>query len=262
MNTKPFVRVLGSADWLQTPGNDGSCYSLSDRILIDTGSAAGLTLINEGIDPVNLSTICFTHMHADHCIGLLQLLLYWRIKRGSLSDLTIAGPAPSVRMQVYRAFEYVFHDSHDITQEAPGMPRILELHGGEGLETPEYRVETIDADHACPGLCYRFTHKETGHVACFSGDTQYREAFGPFFRDADLLVHEASGGAGPINPEGNRISRHSSAHEAVRVARESGAKRMLLTHTYEPRREAALAAARGLISIPVDWAMPCHVFEF
>ncbi len=262
MNSEPFVRVLGSADWMQTPGNDGACYALSDRILIDTGSAAGLTLIDEGIDPVSLPTICFTHMHADHCIGLLQLLLYWRIKRGSLEGLTIAGPAPSVRMQVYRAFEYVFHDSHDITSEVPGMPRILELHDGDAFETPEYRAQVVDSDHACPGLCYRFTHKETGHAACFSGDTRYRDAFGPFFQDADLLVYEASFGAGPIDPEKNRVCKHSSAQEAARAAREANVKRLLLTHTILPRREGAVEAARSQLSIPVDWAQPLSVFPF
>lgn len=262
MEDRPFLRVLGSADWLQSPGNDGSCYSLSDRILIDTGSAAGLTLIDEGIDPVQLDTICFTHMHADHCIGLLQLLLYWRIKRCSLEELTIAGPAPSVRMQFQRAFEYVFHDAHDVTQELRGMPRILELHDGDSFSTPQYDVQVIDSDHACPGLCYRFIHKGTEHAACFSGDTRYREAFGPFFSGAELLVYEASFGAGPIAPESNAVCKHSSAQEAARVAREAGAKRLLLTHTYEPKREAALEAARAQLSIPVDWAMPRTVFPF
>ena len=110
--------------------------------------------------------------------------------------------------------------------------------------------------------CYRFTHRGTGRTACFSGDTRYREAFGPFFRDTELLVYEASFGAGPIAPEANAICKHSSAQEAARVAREAGAKRLLLTHTVLPRREAALEAARAQLSIPVDWAMPRTVFPF
>ncbi len=262
METKPFLRVLGSADWLPTQDNDGSCYSVGDELLIDTGWSAAVNMINHGMDPLQMKTICFTHMHADHYMALPQFLLYWRIKERSLEGLTIVGPAPTIRAAFERAFTYVFHDSHDVTKEVLGLPRIVALHDGDIFETGDYTMTVCDSLHAVPGLCYRIQHRPTGHTIGFSGDTNYRPEYGLFFKDCDLLVHESSFGPGPMDPEANRICKHSSAQEAARVAREANVKRLLLTHSLVDRRETSVAAAQAQLSIPVGWAEPYRVFPF
>ena len=78
----------------------------------------------------------------------------------------------------------------------------------------------------------------------------------------DLLLHEASFGGGPVDPVENARCRHSSALEAVKICTEGQVKRLLLTHAYEPKREAALAAARAGLTIPVGWAIPGNVYPF
>ena len=112
-----------------------------------------------------------------------------------------------------------------------------------------------------PGLCYRITDKATGRTVGLTGDTYYQAKYGAFFRGVDLLVHECSYGPGPLDDFAT-VCRHSSAREAADVANESGARRLMLTHTYEPKREAALAEARRRTSIPVLWATPFTPVEF
>lgn len=143
-----------------------------------------------------------------------------------------------------------------MTAECKGLPLIVPLHDGDGYETEHYRISVCDSDHAAPGLCYRFEHKRTGHAAGFTGDTRYRPEFGGFFKGCDLLIHEASFGAGPLDPERNRICKHSSAQEAARVAQEAQVKRLLLTHAHCSHREAAVSAAQARLSIP--WAGRNH----
>lgn len=262
MTINPFLRVLGSADWLPTPDNDGASYTINDEILVDTGWSGAVNLINHDIDPLQLKTICFTHVHADHYMALPQFLLYWRIKTGSLEGLTLVGPAPTIRAAFERAFVYVFHDSLDVTREVKGLPHIVELHDGDTYQIKNHTIEVCDSSHAVTGLCYRITHKPTGHVLGITGDTEYRSEFGTFFQNCDLLVHEASFGAGPINPEANRLCKHSSAQEAVRVAKESGAKQLLLTHSYVSRRMESVAAAQSQLKIPVAWAEPYCIYPY
>ena len=48
----------------------------------------------------------------------------------------------------------------------------------------------------------------------------------------------------------------------MQVCREADARRLMLTHTYEPKREAALEEARKRVGVPVEWAMPYHTFDF
>ncbi|MDO4741284.1 MAG: hypothetical protein Q4A66_11490, partial [Eubacteriales bacterium] len=86
--------------------------------------------------------------------------------------------------------------------------------------------------------------------------------YGAFFRGCDLLLYECSMGRGPVDPAANEKCRHSSAYEAAQVAKEAGAKRLVLTHAPLPNRMPALEQARELLDIPVDWAEPFAVFDF
>lgn len=258
--TQPFVRVLGSADWHPTKNNDHSCYTLCDKILIDACPSAMMALLNQDVDPIQVSTICFTHLHADHYMGLPALLLHWRVRTSSLGGLTIVGPKATVRAAVERAMHFVFHDSRDVCAEIAEFPNIVELEGDSVYETEEFRIAAMDSDHAVPGLCYSITHKASGKTVGFTGDTRYLPAFGTFFKDADLLLHECSFGGGPL-PEGNAVCRHASAQEAVQVCKEANVKRLLLTHTHEPKRKSALTVAKAGLDIPVEWAIPYQTFE-
>lgn len=259
---QPFVRVLGSADWLQTRRNDHSSYTVNDRIMVDACSGIVQNLLEQEVDPIELSTICFTHMHADHYMGLAPLLLYWRVRKGSFGEMTIIGPKATVRAGFERAVNFVFHDSRDFRAEVRELPTIVEIGGSGSYETGDFRIEAIDADHAVPALCYRLTDKKTGRCVGFSGDTRYLPGFGEFFRDVDMLVHEVSFGSTECTEENNGLCRHSSSFDAARVCRESGAKKLLCSHTTLTRREDALRVAKEHVNVPVEWAMPYNCFEF
>ena len=115
--TQPFLRVLGSADWHQTKGNDHSCYTVSDGILIDACPSVVTHLLGAGVDPIDIPTVCFTHMHSDHIMGLPPLLHYWRVcKDRDLSGLTIIGPKASVRDGVEKALAFLFGDAEGIAR--------------------------------------------------------------------------------------------------------------------------------------------------
>ena len=258
---EPFVRVLGSADWHQTAHNDHSCYTVSDRILIDACPSVVTQLQEAGVDPLDVHLVLVTHMHCDHYMGLAPLMHYWRVCRQTdLSGLTIAGPRETVQDYVDFTLRFVFRDKLDAC--VTRMPRILPLDEGDTLHHAGYAVHVHEADHAVPARSYRLVHEESGRSVGFTGDTRYQQSLPGFFRDVDLLLHEVSLGAGPVDPVHNAGCRHSSAQEAVRVCRESGARRLLLTHCYEGKRQTALDEARRLLDRSVDWAMPGSVFPF
>ena len=258
---EPFVRVLGTADWHQTAHNDHSCYTVSDRVLIDACPSVVTQLQEAGVEPLDVRLVLMTHMHCDHYMGLAPLMHYWRVCRQTdLSGLTIAGPRETVQDYVDFTLRFVFRDKLDAC--VTRMPRILPLGEGDTLHHAGYAVHVHEADHAVPARSYRLVHEESGRSVGFTGDTRYQQSLPGFFRDVDLLLHEVSLGAGPVDPVHNAGCRHSSAQEAVRVCRESGARRLLLTHCYEGKRQTALDEARRLLDRSVDWAMPGSVFPF
>ena len=260
-----FVRVLGSADWHQTAFNDHSCYTVDDKILIDACPSVVTQLLEHGVDPLDITTVCFTHMHCDHTMGLMPLFHYWRVCLNDTKDLsryTIIGPKATLKKTFDIVVSFIFGSSEELAQCVHKLPRFVELEGCSGLDIPGYHISTMDSEHAVPGLCYRIDNLETGHSVGFTGDTAYLEELPVFFENVDLLLHEASFGGVHITKEINRACRHSSAHEAVEVCKKGNVKRLLLTHAYEPKREAAIAAARRQLDIPVGWAVPHQTFEY
>ena len=97
-----------------------------------------------------------------------------------------------------------------------------------------------------------------GAVFVYTGDTNEIENLDRFAENADLLLADA----GLSSADWKLAAPHLSAAGCGRLARSASVKRLLLTHAYEPKREAALAAARAGLTIPVDWAIPGNVYPF
>ena len=259
--TASFVRPLGSADWLPTKGNDHSCYTLNDKVLVDCNAGVLMHILSLDKDPTEFDHIFFTHMHIDHCMGLASILHHWRVVKGDLGGLTIVGPAATVREQVMLTLKYTFHDNKDMMKDIKRLPNIVEVSGDGTYENDDFTVAYTDADHAVPGLCYVFTDNNTGKTIGFSGDTMYMPKFTDFFRNIDLLVYECSYGGGPLDD--NVVNcRHSSSREAAQVVNEAGAKALMLTHATEHKREGAIIEAGKRTDVPIYWALPFKKVEY
>ncbi len=259
MSSQAYVRILGASDATAGTACDHSCFTVGDRILVDVCPTATLSLLAAGIDPASLEAICFTHLHSDHCMGLAPLLEHIWFKRRSLSHLKIYGPAATL-CRVYEAVQtfFVACDSHG--NRLSPEPQLIPVEGDTRFDLCGFSVATMDSHHAVPGLCYTFTDTTTGKRIGATGDTCYLPAFADFFRDADLLLHECSYGAGPL-PEGNARNRHSSAREAIRVADEANVRHLLLIHCRAEWRADAIAYAAANAPCPSDWATPGQIFH-
>ena len=219
-------------------------------------------LLDSDVEPTQIPFLCFTHMHADHDLGLAPLVHYWRIVNNKdLSGLTIIGPKATLEGTVNRMMNFVYYGA-DVSRFITKMPQLLPVERNGEIQIPGFSIRYMDSYHSTPGLCYRIQDTQTGHTIGLSGDTQYMDSLPEFFSHVDLLVHECSFGAGPVDPVANQACHHSSALEAARVCQEAQVSRLLLTHTFAPKRDAALAAARERLGIPVEWAQPYCVFPF
>ncbi|MEG0767856.1 MAG: MBL fold metallo-hydrolase [Clostridia bacterium] len=260
MPQAPYLRVLGSCDWLPGPQNDGACYTLSDHLLIDTGWHADAEICDAGLDFCRLSAILLTHYHADHLLGLPALLMRWRILRGGFQGLTLAGPAECLTEAFQHAHALIAFGDEDVRAMPP--PRLIPLHPGDIFEINGEQIRCERALHPVPALSYCITHRATGHRIGLSGDTAYQATHAALFQNVSLLVHECTQGEKIPDPLHVTCAHHSTALDAARMANACNAQHLLLTHARTTRKAGSLQAAAQIASCPIAWAEPGQIFPY
>lgn len=243
---KTEVTFLGTDSVVPACGGDTASFVINRKYLVDTGWYGALRMGCYGIDPLQLEALFLTHCHHDHYLGLPHLLFYMTMRASERPDrapLKIVGPAEDLERVVGLAQQFLQMERFPPVQYTP---ELIPLKAGEPLETEAFSLATCASVHPVPGLCYRFTDKNTNQVIAFTGDTAYDPAIVRHVQGADLLIHEASYGASPA-PAAN-ASLHSGAPDAARVAQEAGVQRLALLHCPQPKQAAALQAAQAIFA--------------
>lgn len=184
--------------------------------LVDCGGDAAHRMLASGLDPTALEAVVLTHAHPDH-IGGFPLLIEKLWLLGRRAPVPVFGPAPA--LDAARALFDVFD-----TRGWTGLPdRVYhEVALDPGTEVPvggPFRVTAARVDHPLPTIGLRV--EAGGTTVAYPCDTAPCPAAIDLARNADLLVHEASGAIPHV---------HSSAEEAAHVARAAGARRLVLVH--------------------------------
>lgn len=235
--------------------------------MFDCGEGTQRQMMRYGIS-FALEDIFFTHMHADHLLGVVGLMRTMALQ-GRTERLRLWGPRGSSRV-LKRAEAFGF--------ERTSFPvEIVEIEADQRLDRTGYSIAAFPVDHrGSASLGYALVEEErkgrfnpelarelgvpegpmwgmihrglavtlddgrviepavlvgakrTGRRVVITGDTRPSAATIDASRGADLLIHEATFG----DEEAPRAleTGHSTAREAAQVARAAGAKRLLLTH--------------------------------
>ena len=231
--------VLGSAAVLPERHRDTASFLIDGELLVDCGWRAVLGMVDLGLSPLSVRHVLFTHFHHDHYLGLPQLLFYkGHGARGVPSDLQVIGPKEQVSDVVERACRFLQAETFpDVVPKIDFLP----LEPNQTVFVGSWKLTTCKSIHPVPGLSYRI-ESEDGCSIVLSGDTAYNPELVNLARGADILVHEASYGA--KTPESN-ASGHAGGLDAAQVAKAAGVRRLLLVHTSDARRLAAVEAARS-----------------
>ena len=225
------------------PGEVQSCYlvrAAGRAICLDLGAGA-LNRLERHIRPESLDMLAISHLHPDHCADLFSLRVYMAWGPGRGQRIRLAGP-PGLRD---RLAAFAGEDGWD---EAFAFQDLRdgggELEVGDGVVLRHREVPHLPPTHA-------FRVEAAGRSVTYGADCGVCEELAELARGTGTLVAECSTGAEP-GPEG---LPHLSAAEAAVIANRAGAGRLLLTHCYpEHDRDEALAQARSVAAMPVEWA--------
>jgi ribonuclease Z len=263
------VVFLGTSGSMPTERRGSSCAVLRvgrDIVMFDCGEGAQRQMVRARVGFRRGTLVLVSHLHGDHVLGLPGLLQTMSLL-GRERRLDLYGPSGLVGY--VRAFSEALGGPtfpvilHEI--EEPGVVheddrlRVTAARSSHIVEGWSYSVE----EKPRPGrfhpdraralgvpegrLWHRLQHGgevevggrvvEPGMVAdpprrgrkvVYSGDTRPTAGLVELARGADVLIHEAT--FAEELAERARLDGHSTASEAAAVARDAGARLLVLTH--------------------------------
>ncbi|EKE19564.1 MAG: seceted metal-dependent hydrolase [uncultured bacterium] len=208
------MTFLGTNGWFSDKNGNTICTLLETRenyIVFDAGD--GLHKLNMHITKEKPVIIFLSHLHLDHLIGLHMLG-----NAGQLKSLKIYCPE-GTRSDLLKIFGHPFTASPD---EYDYPISIVEL--SEGIHNLDFGVECRQLFHADKTFGYRLMIEEK--IITHLCDTGACENANILAKNADIVIHECAMKPG----ENDSAWGHSGPERAALVAKESGAKKLFLTH--------------------------------
>ncbi len=254
----------------QPTGKRGlSCVCLSvegEVLMFDAGEGAQISYMKSGLGWNKKTRIFVTHMHGDHCIGIL----------GLLQTMTLQKRTKAVEIYGPEGIEDFVAANAGILNFGLSFP-IMVTTVGEGtvLDTGKYTVTACSAEHSIRAFSYCFIEKDRqgrffpekakklgvaegglwnrlqhgeevqvgdrtvtpsqvlgekrrGKKIGISGDTRPTQRLEEFFGRCDCLVFDSTF-SGELE-EKAKSTGHSTSSEAATLAKNAGVKKLILTH--------------------------------
>ena len=243
------------------------CLETDGEILMfDAGEAAQIAFLRSGLGWNKKMRIFVTHLHGDHCIGILGLLQTMSMQ-GRTKPLEIYGPG---------GIEEFIAASVKALNFGLSFPVLInQVSEGEVVKSRKYTISACKASHSVTAFAYLFKEKDKpgrfypekakalqvpkgrawkrlqdgnnvsigervvtpdqvlgetrpGRKIGISGDTMPSAELERFFGGCDYLVFDATF----LEELRDRAleTRHSTARQAAVLARDAGVKNLVLTH--------------------------------
>ncbi|HWS20901.1 MAG TPA: ribonuclease Z [Nitrososphaera sp.] len=261
---------LGTSSAVPTASRGLSSIALmrgAELLLFDAGEGMQRNFIKAGLGINKKMKIFITHMHADHCVGLL----------GLLQTMGLQGREKSVYIYGEPRLEEFLRENMRIINFGLTFDIIVRKieKGGVVVKEKDYQISCCETLHSVPSFAYcleeferpgifniseakrlgipegelygklqhgqniiyggkmiKSTHvvgpPRRGRKIGISGDTRPTDKLVRFFKECDVLVFESTYGGD--KQEKAIENGHSTAAEAATIAKKAKVDKLLLTH--------------------------------
>lgn len=244
------VHVMGSSGTFPTPGRPASGYLVEQgptRVWCDAGPGTFTAL---PMDSDLVDAIVISHQHPDHCSDLLTAFHAWTYRPDPREGVPLYAP-----QSVWDRIEGFFDKGQGSMLDAT-----YDFHPvwtGDEVEIGDLGVSFTEMDHSVPtvGSMWEANNRRFFYTA----DTGPAGTWQEFASGVHVMLSEASF-------QGNRDDQdyphHLTAGDAGAIAREIGARKLLLTHI-PPYLDASRSVheAEQTFDRPVGLATPGMSFD-
>ena len=260
---------LGTSAAAPTPERSLTCICLvreNEVLMFDAGEGAQVAYLKAGLPWNKKMKIFVTHLHGDHCLGILGLLQTMSMQKRTES-LEIYGPAGIE--------EFITANIKVLNFGLPFPVFITIVKEGNVVNEKKYRISCCEAQHGIPAFSYCFEENEksgvfypekakelgipegkmwqelqngnsvevngvkidssqvtgdkrSGKKIGISGDTRPTEKLQNFFTNSDYLSFDCTFS---FDLKDRAIeTNHGTAKEAAELAKNANVKNLILTH--------------------------------
>jgi ribonuclease BN (tRNA processing enzyme) len=209
------------------------------------GAFAGLASL---VSPESLAAVFISHLHPDHFVDLVPLRHWLRYHLATPGRVRVDAPADlAARLDGLHAEPGFTAAALDVVPLEPGPravgPFVLEV--ARVRHTTDSFAVRVTAGHDRPGLVY-------------SGDVGAAEDLAVLIQPGDVLLVEASFGAGPVPPSAAHLDGPMVGH----LAAATRPRRVLLTHLLPDQDEdATVDSVREWFDGPVELVAPGTIVD-
>jgi ribonuclease BN (tRNA processing enzyme) len=246
------LRLLGTGTPTPSLRRMSSGYLLEHgdrRVLFDFGPGCFHRLLELGVAPTSITDVFFSHLHYDHCLDYVRLLMTrWDQGAGLIPELNVYGPAHTARMTELlvgdngvfgpdlaartqlRSSQDVFVARGGTLPRLPPRPIVRELTSGESVAIGDLLVRACAVLHAQPVLeCFGFRVDSPAGSFAYSGDAGPCKAMIELARNSDVLVHMCHFISGTAFSE-EFSSRNTGHRELAAIAHEACVRTLVISH--------------------------------
>jgi len=245
----PKLIFLGTSNAIPDETHENTHMAVvgeSHFLLIDCVNNPIVRMKQAGLNVWELTDLLLTHFHPDHVSGVPSLLMNsWLLGRSK--PLNIYGLEYTLeRVEKMMGF-YEWHSWPNFFPVT--FKNVADKEMAPVLENEDMSVFASPVHHMVPAIGLRIEFFVSGQVAAYSCDTEPCKEVVRLARDADVLIHEATGAT----------FGHTSAAQAGNVASEAGAKSLYLIHyrtgDFDPRPlvEEARSTFSGQVYLAEDF---------
>ena len=210
----------------------GQLLEMCEKVfLIDCGEGIQNTMRQLACRTARLYSIFISHLHGDHCFGLLGLLSTWGMMHRT----------QDVHIYAHKDLEPLLRPMLDY--HCPDLGYSIIFHAIDPkrheviFEDRTLTVTTIPLRHSVPTCGFLFeekprrVHLQTGtkpFAYAYCSDTGYKPAICKWIAGADVLYHESTY-TEEFREAADRY-QHATAKQAAKIAKKAGVKQLILGH--------------------------------
>lgn len=219
-SAKPTLRHQPTSQVVNFRGN---------QMLVDCGEGVQIGLTRNRISASKIGHIFLSHLHGDHCLGLVGLIS--TLGLGQREGEVVIHAHPDAERIFKPLFDFFCPELSMKVTFAPFDHTQSEII----LDERNYSVTTIPLHHRVPTAGFLFQEKPRprhpdwhARSYAYCSDTMYAESIVPIIQGADVLYHEAT--YGDVDRVKARQRGHSTALEAARIAQMANVGQLVLGH--------------------------------